>query len=72
VARSPRLWRGAARQALRLARQRWWRRRPFIPLPGERYVAFRAETMYGAAEHPLEVADVLNYLAWCQQMERWR
>ena len=66
----PSLWATARRQARRLARRGWWRRPPFLPVPGGDYMEFRAETQYGDRAHRPIVADVLNYLAWCQQMSR--
>lgn len=70
VARRPRLWIVAIRQARRLARPGWWHRAPFLPVPGGEYLAFRAETQYGDAEHRPVASDVVNYLSWCQQMDR--
>jgi len=72
VARRPRLWAVALRQSRRLARRGWWHRPPFLPVPGGDYLGFRAETQYGEAKHPPIPADVLNYLAWCRQMDGLR
>lgn len=66
----PGLWLTALRQARRLARRGWWYRPPFLPLPGRAYLGFRAETQYGDQSHPPIPQDVLNYLAWCQEMGR--
>jgi hypothetical protein len=66
VVARPRLWATAARQALRLARPRWWRRPPFLPLPDRDYLQFRFETQYGTA--PPDPGDVVAYLEWCRQM----
>jgi hypothetical protein len=68
VARRPTLWPTAARQARRLAPDRWWRRPPFLPVPARDYLAFRSTTQYGRAGHPLEVDDVVRYLTWCRQL----
>lgn len=68
VARRPRLWRTAARQAHRLARPGWWRRPPFLPVPDSEYLAFRLETQYGDA--PGDAADVVTYLEWCRDQEQ--
>lgn len=70
VALRPRLWTTALRQARRLARRGWWRRAPFLPVPGGDYLRFRAETQYGDPLRRPVVDDVLNYLAWCHQMDR--
>jgi hypothetical protein len=67
VARHPTLWSTALRQWRRLTPPRWWRRRPFLPLPDAHYVRFRLLTHYGAAG-PADPADVVRYLDWCRQM----
>ena len=67
VARRPRLWPTAARQAGRLVPPAWWRRAPFLPLPSRDYVRFRLRTQYGAAGDP-DPGDVVTYLEWCRQM----
>ncbi|MBI2708311.1 MAG: hypothetical protein HYX34_01250 [Actinobacteria bacterium] len=64
VARRPRLWRAGLRQARRLAPTGWWRRPPYLPLPAPEWVAFRLETMYGDADHPIEPGDVVAWLRW--------
>ena len=53
----------------RLARPRWWRRPPFLPLPDPDYLRFRLETQYGAAGRP-EPDDLVAYLEWCRDMAR--
>jgi hypothetical protein len=60
----PRLWWTAARQALRVARPRWWRRAPFLPIPDAAYLRFRLETAYGDVVAP-RPADLVAYLEWC-------
>jgi len=70
VASRPRLWPTALRQARRLAAPGWWRRTPFLPIPAADYLRFRVVTQYGSdVRHPA-TADVLNYLTWCQRVER--
>jgi hypothetical protein len=69
VARRPRLWAAAARQTKRLARPRWWREPPFLPVPDPAYMRFRLETQYGASG-PSDPSDVVTYLEWCRQMAR--
>jgi hypothetical protein len=66
VATHPRLWATALRQARRLARPRWWRRAPWLPLPDADYLRFRFETQYGNA--PADPRDVVAYLEWCRRM----
>lgn len=62
----PMLWPVTVRQIARLAPPRWWRRRPFLPVPPAEYMAFRAQTMYGDAKHLPEAKDVITYLVWCR------
>jgi hypothetical protein len=64
----PHLWPIAARQAGRLARPRWWRRAPFLPLPDAEYLRFRFETQYGPDARP-DPRDLVAYLEWCRAME---
>lgn len=69
VVAHPRLW-GAALGALRrMARRGWWHRPPFLPVPGESYWRFRLVTAEGGdgTAEPLEPADVVAYLRWCQR-----
>jgi hypothetical protein len=69
VAARPALWATAARQAVRLARPRWWQRAPFLPLPDRDYLRFRFETQYGTGPrvHP-DPHDLVAYLEWCRTM----
>jgi hypothetical protein len=67
VAGRPALWPVAARQGFRLARPRWWRRPPFLPVPDREYLRFRFETQYGRA--PADARDLVTYLEWCRAME---
>jgi hypothetical protein len=67
----PGLWWTAVRQALRLARPRWWARAPFVPVPDADYLRFRFETQYGAAGEP-DAHDLVTYLEWCRDEENGR
>ncbi len=66
VAARPPLWPTALRQMRRTTAPGWYRRRPFLPLPGGDYLRFRLVTQYGDAKHRPEPADVINYLSWCR------
>jgi hypothetical protein len=66
VAVRPGLWATAAKQYRESLPSRWWARRPFLPLPAADYMRFRLQTQYGALDHRIEPADVLNYLSWCR------
>lgn len=69
VVRRPDLWRTALRQARRTAPAGWWRRRPFLPLPGGDYLRFRLLTQYGSADARPTPADVVSYLEWCRSWD---
>lgn len=72
LARHPRLWPTAIRQAARLAPRGWWRRRPFLPVPSGVYLRFRLVTQYGDPVHRPEPIDVLNYLSWVRAWDAQR
>ena len=65
----PQLWWAALAALARLARRGWWRRPPFLPLPGADYWRFRLVTALGGTgtEESLSAADVVAYLEWCQR-----
>lgn len=64
LAARPRLWPAALRQARALAPTGWWRRRPFLPVPDRDWLRFRMTTAYGDADAPVDVDDLLVWLAW--------
>lgn len=65
----PELWTTAIRQAVRMARPRWWSRPPFLPLPDRGYTRFRFETAYGEEGSP-GPGDLVAYLRWCRDRRR--
>ncbi|HWD54249.1 MAG TPA: hypothetical protein VG346_03965 [Acidimicrobiales bacterium] len=69
VVAHPSLWWAALGALGRLARRGWWRRRPFLPVPGDAYWRFRLVTANGGDgnSEPLRPADVVAYLRWCQR-----
>jgi len=60
----PRLWRTSVSAFFSLVPERWWMRRPFIPIPDPDVVAWRVTTAYGRDEMTLVWDDVLSYLEW--------
>ena len=83
IAARPYLWATAASTVLRLARPRWWARRPFLPVPDEAYWQFRLVTAFGGPERSGTVApggaavgegarlsgdEAIAYLRWCRRM----
>jgi hypothetical protein len=65
----PWLWATALRQLVRLARRRWWRHPPFLPLPDPGYLRFRVGTAYGPGA-TAQPRDVVAYLQWCRERSR--
>jgi hypothetical protein len=72
VAAHPRLWSTAVGQGWRLVPNRWWTRAPYLPVPSRAYLQFRLVTQYGETSHRTEPDDVLNYLRWCRDWQRFR
>ena len=71
VLAQPSLWTTAVRQVGRLARPRWWRHRPFLPVPAPDYLRFRLETAYGGAgDHAPDAEDLVTYLRWVRHFPR--
>lgn len=69
LARHPSLWPTAVVQAGRMARPRWWRQAPFLPVPDPDYLRFRLETQYGPVGEP-RPQDLVDYLRWCRETGR--
>ena len=70
LAARPSLWSTATRQVFRLAKPSWWRQRPFLPLPDERFLMFRLTTMYGGDGSPTIVPeDIIEWLHWCRAFD---
>jgi hypothetical protein len=65
----PSLWWAGIAALARFSRRGWWRRPPFLPLPGESYWDFRLVTAFGGdgREAALRAEDVVAFLRWCQK-----
>ena len=72
IAVRPRLWSTALVELARFVPDRWWRTRPFLPVPDPALLKFRATTQYGSPDHPLATDDVLTWLRWCKRENRHR
>lgn len=70
VAVRPGLWGVAIRQLLVMARPRWWRHWPPMPVPDPAYLSLRLQTAYGRPDAPLVATDVIGYLRWCRAWPR--
>jgi hypothetical protein len=65
----PELWWASVGAVRRMARRGWWRRPPFLPVPGDAYWRFRLVTANGGdgETDALEPSDVVAYLRWCRR-----
>jgi hypothetical protein len=71
LARRPELWPEAFRTALSLVPDRWWRHRPFLPVPDRRWLRFRLVTAYGGdGSEPIRAEDVITWLEWRRAFPR--
>jgi hypothetical protein len=61
-----------ARAAWRLRRQGWWRRAPFLPLPGRQYWQFRVATATGSAAGTTSVREVIEFAKWSDRQRTRR
>ena len=70
VAARPSLWVEAIRAAGSLVPDRWWTRRPPLPVPDRRWIRFRLVTAYGGVGRlgALERDDVVTWLQWRRQL----
>lgn len=72
VSRRPDLWATAVRQAVSLAPNRWWSRKPFLPLPAPEYLRFRTVTAYGNPDQAPLPHDVITWLSWSRSWKALR
>jgi hypothetical protein len=65
----PELWWASVGAVRRMARRGWWRRPPFLPMPGAAYWRFRLVTANGGdgETDALAPSDVISYLRWCRR-----
>lgn len=68
LVRRPWLVPTAVRVGLGLVPRRWWRHRPFLPLPDRNWLAFRQEVAYGEKGAIPSGEDLADYLAWAREM----
>ena len=69
VLRRPDLWMTALRVGRRHAPERWWTRRPYLPVPDREWMAFRFETALADAEGRPTPEQIVEYLEWARS---WR
>jgi hypothetical protein len=55
------------RAAWHLRRRGWWRRAPFLPLPGREYWLFRLATATGSVTGTTSVREVVEFAKWSDQ-----
>jgi hypothetical protein len=63
----PSLWAPSLAAAVRFAPTGWWHRRPFLPVPDERYWRFRMETAYGDETASVDADDLADVLRWAHR-----
>jgi hypothetical protein len=68
----PRLAWTLVRVAWRMRARGWYRRPPFLPLPPERYLAWRMHTAFGDERYRPDAAELERYAAWIRWMGRIR
>lgn len=60
------------RAAWRLRRAGWWRRAPFLPLPGRSYWQFRRATATGSTSGTTAAREVVEFAIWSDQQQARR
>lgn len=70
VAARPRLWLTALRELRAFTPTRWWRSRPFLPLPDPALLRFRMTTAYGDPDASFTSDDLVTWLGWCRDWHR--
>jgi hypothetical protein len=64
VVRHPRLWPAGVRAYVVHVPDRWWARRPFLPVPDRAWLRFRLQTQYGDPSAAPAPDDVVAWLEW--------
>ena len=74
VASQPRLWHTAFRAYLSFVPDRWWARRPFLPVPDRDWMHFRLVTAYGGDGRAPDSAgeELVTWLRWLRREQSLR
>lgn len=70
VGRRPGLWGEGLRTLLAVSPRRWWRRRPFLPIPDADYATWRLATAHGNASVALDESELVSFLEWRKRQHR--
>jgi hypothetical protein len=62
--RDPRVGLSLVRVGWRFRRRDWFRRFPFLPVPGREYVRWRMHTAYGRDDAVPPADDIVRYARW--------
>lgn len=62
------LWGVGITEMKRFARDKWWSKAPFLPVPGSSYWEFRMESIYGDPKATPSRKDLIEYLEWCLEI----
>ena len=65
----PGLWATAIRVVVLHVPDRWWARRPFLPVPDRQWLRFRLQTAYGDPDARPDPEDLITWLEWSRS---WR
>lgn len=66
VSKRPDLWRTAARVARVHTPNKWWTKRPFLPIPDRSWMDFRLETAFADSDAQVESEHFIEYLEWAK------
>lgn len=56
----------------RLRQRAWWRRAPFLPLPGASYWEFRLVTANATSDVPMSARTIVEAATWSARQRRGR
>ena len=70
VAKRPDLWAESVRTLFAVAPRRWWRRKPFVPLPDPAYANWRMATAHGDPDTKLSSQELVLFLEWRKRQHR--
>lgn len=66
LAKRPDLWRTTARLARVHAPDRWWKEKPYLPIPDSSWMDFRFETAFADSDAHPEPEQLIEYLEWAK------
>ncbi len=64
ILKHPNLWLTALRTLWSFSHPNWWKKKPFLPLPDQKWLSFRLKTAYGNNTDEINGQDLLAWLQW--------